>query len=73
MRMGVLNLIQELTYMMQMMHIPMTLSEMGIDLEEFELIRPSIVEAALADVCTLTNPKRVSAKRINRILDTIAR
>ncbi len=72
-RMGVLNLIQELTYMMQMMHIPMTLSEMGIDLEEFELIRPSIVEAALADVCTLTNPKRVSAKRINRILDTIAR
>lgn len=72
-RMGVLNLIQEITYMMQMMKIPACLSEAGVDLEEFELIRPAIVEAALADVCTITNPKRVSAKRINRILDIIAK
>lgn len=72
-RMGVLNLVQEITYMMKMMKIPLTLSEAGIDLEEFELIRPSVVEAALADVCTATNPKRVTAKRINRILDTIAK
>jgi len=36
-------------------------------------MRPAIVEAALADVCTATNPKRVSAKRINRILDCIAK
>lgn len=72
-RTGVLSLVQEITYMMHMMKIPMTLSEAGIDLEEFELIRPAIVEAALADVCTETNPKRVSAKRINRILDCIAK
>jgi len=72
-RTGVLSLIQEITYMMQMMKIPMTLKEAGVDLEEFELMRPAIVEAALADVCTATNPKRVSAKRINRILDCIAK
>lgn len=71
-RMAVLGLIQEINYMLRMMHVPTTLSEAGVDLEKYGNVKEEIIRGALADVCTATNPKRVSAKRVERILDKIA-
>lgn len=48
-----------------------TLEEAGADLELFHRERENIVHGALNDPCTETNPKRVSAKRIGRMLDKI--
>ena len=42
-------------------------------LEEFEKHREEIVKRALADACTVANPRKVEAKDINRILDKIAK
>jgi alcohol dehydrogenase class IV len=33
--------------------------------------KPSIIESALADACTATNPRKVDAKGIEEILDKI--
>lgn len=48
-----------------------TLEEAGADLELFHRERENIVQGALNDPCTEINPKRVSAKRIGRMLDKI--
>lgn len=72
-RAGVQKLVKELTYMLHMMEIPVTITEAKVSLKDFEAMRSSIVASALADVCTATNPRTVSEKEINQILDLIGR
>jgi alcohol dehydrogenase class IV len=42
-------------------------------LEEFEANREEIIRRALADACTVANPRQVSADDISKILDNIAK
>lgn len=72
-RTGVQKLVKELTYMLHMMEIPAAITEAKVSLKDFEAMRSSIVASALADVCTATNPRTVSEKEINQILDLIGR
>lgn len=51
--------------------IPMNLKDLGIDPAEVKRQQESIVEAALADACTKTNPRKVTAEDIGRILAKI--
>ncbi len=51
--------------------IPMNLKDLGIDPAEVKRQQESIVEAALADACTKTNPRQVTAEDIRRILAKI--
>ena len=51
--------------------IPMNLKDLGIDPAEVKRQQESIVQAALADACTKTNPRQVTAEDIRRILAKI--
>jgi len=72
-RIGVTSLIEEIKYMKKMMGIPETLKEAGVTKEAYELHKNAIIEAALKDTCTQTNPKKVTAEDIENILNHIAK
>ena len=71
-RIGVHSLVEELKYMKKMMGIPATLNEAGVTKEAYELNKTAIIEGALKDTCTQTNPKKVTAEDIENILNNIA-
>ncbi|PHV70274.1 alcohol dehydrogenase [Sporanaerobium hydrogeniformans] len=70
-RKDVLAFIKELEYMLKMTKTPTTLKEVGIKREDFLHFKASIVEGALADVCTTTNPRKAHSEDIERILEDI--
>jgi len=72
-KVGVANLVEEINRLLKYMDRPTCITECGISLEEFEKQRDEIVRRALADACTVANPRKVEAKDINRILDKIAK
>jgi alcohol dehydrogenase class IV len=72
-KVGVTNLIAEINRLLKYMDRPMCITECGISLEEFEANREEIIRRALADACTVANPRKVSAEDINKILDNIAK
>ena len=51
----------------------MCITECGVSLEEFEAQREEIIRRALADACTVANPRKVVAEDISKILDNIAK
>lgn len=52
--------------------IPATLQELGKDLSEFALLRQALINAALADGCTASNPCKPCAADIDQLLTQIA-
>lgn len=72
MRIAVLSLIEEIQYMMKMMKVPQTLGEAGVTKKEYEEHKAQIIEGALKDTCTKTNPREVNAEEIEKILSKIA-
>lgn len=72
-KVGVSNLIAEINRLLKYMDRPMCITECGVSLEEFEANRQEIIRRALADACTVANPRKVSAEDINKILDHIAK
>jgi alcohol dehydrogenase class IV len=72
-KVGVANLIAEIVRLLKYMDRPMCITECGISLEEFEANREEIIKRALADACTVANPRKVSADDISKILDEIAK
>lgn len=71
-RIGVTSLVEEIKYMKKMMGIPRTLKDAGVTKEAYELNKEAIIDAALKDTCTQTNPKKVTAEDIEEILNCIA-
>lgn len=71
-RIGVHSLIEEIKYMEKMMGIPSTLAEAGITREAYKLNKASLIDGALKDACTKTNPKVVTEGDLENILDNIA-
>ncbi|MFB0919552.1 MAG: iron-containing alcohol dehydrogenase, partial [Oscillospiraceae bacterium] len=65
---GVGALRRTIANMNGLMQIPATLRENGTDLALFDSLRNEIVEAALNDVCTRTNPRDVKAGDVEAIL-----
>jgi alcohol dehydrogenase class IV len=72
-KVGVTNLIAEINRLLKYMDRPTCITECGITLEEFEANREEIIRRALADACTVANPRQVSADDISKILDNIAK
>ena len=72
-KVGVANLVAEINRLLKYMDRPTCITECGVSLEDFEKNREEIVKRALADACTVANPRKVEAKDINRILDNIAK
>ena len=54
------------------MQIPTTLAEAGVGRQAYEQVKDEIIESALNDACTATNPVKVTAKDVENILSNIA-
>ena len=72
-KVGVSNLIAEINRLLKYMDRPMCITDCGVTLEEFEANRQEIIRRALADACTVANPRKVAAEDISKILDNIAK
>ena len=70
-RLGVTNLIHEVEKLNRKIGIPATLKAQGTDLNRVRELKGEIVEAALADATTATNPRKVEATHVEKILAEI--
>lgn len=68
---GVSNLSRRIETMKRSFGIPATLKDLGIDPDEVRRQQDAIISAALADACTKTNPRQVTAEDIAAILKKI--
>ncbi len=68
---GVRNMIHKIKEYQRWLNIPTTLGEAGVTKEQYMKAKPAIIESALADACTATNPRKVDVKGIEEILDKI--
>lgn len=71
-RIAVESLIDEIFYMMRRMEIPATLWEAGVKKEDFLREKDNIIKAAMADLCTASNPREITYEAVERILSKIA-
>lgn len=71
-RIAVEALIDEIKFMMRRMERPSTLAEAGVTKEAFAAAKEDLIQAALHDACTETNPRKVAPEDISMLLDKIA-
>lgn len=69
----VLALVRHLFYMLKMTETPATLKEAGVTKEAYEAVKAAMIDAALKDACTATNPRPVTADDVASILAGLAR
>ncbi len=70
---GVRNMIHKIKEYQRWLNIPTTLGEAGVTKEQYEKAKGHIIESALADACTATNPRKVDAAGVEEILSKIAK
>lgn len=70
---GVRNMIHKIKQYQWWLGIPTTLGEAGVTKQQFEQAKAHIIESALNDACTVTNPRKVDAKGVEEILSKIAK
>ncbi len=71
-RIAVESLIDEVKYMLRRMEIPATLWDAGISKADFEREKQNIINAALDDLCTASNPREINEEAIELLLSKIA-
>ncbi len=71
-RIAVESLIDEVKYMLRRMEIPATLWDAGISKADFEREKQNIIDAALDDLCTASNPREINEEAIELLLSKIA-
>lgn len=71
-RIAVESLIDEVKYMLRRMEIPATLWDAGISKADFEREKQNIINAALEDLCTASNPREINEEAIELLLSKIA-
>lgn len=69
----VLALIRHLFYLLKMTETPVTLADAGVSKEAYEAARSAMIDAALKDACTATNPRPVTSDDIAEILAGLAK
>lgn len=70
---GAQNLVNKLKQMQREMGIPLTLKAAGVDKKSYEAVKPHIIQSALNDACTATNPRSLMPQDIEAILINIAK
>ena len=65
---GVNSLIKAVSEMNNSFKIPTTFRTLGVTPEDYNKYKSELIQSALSDVCTKTNPRGVSASDIERIL-----
>lgn len=71
-RIAVESLIDEVKYMLRRMEIPATLWDAGISKADFEREKQNIINAALDDLCTASNPREINEEAIELLISKIA-
>ena len=64
-------LINWLSFMLEEMDIPRSVSKCGVDVMEYASNIPNMIEGAMADSCTMTNPVKPTYQDIEKILKDI--
>lgn len=72
-KLGARNLVSYLRALRTRVGIPTTLAQCGVTKEMFEAEKEHIIECALADACTATNPRKATAEDVEKILSGIAK
>ena len=70
-RSGAQALVRKLTALQKEVGIPQTLTQAGVVKADLEAARAHIIESALHDACTATNPRPVTAEAVSAILDSV--
>lgn len=70
---GVRNMIQRIKEFQRILKIPITLGDAGVTKSQYEKVKDFIIESALNDACTATNPRKASPKDVEGILEKIAK
>lgn len=70
---GVRNMIQCIKEFQRILKIPTTLGDAGVTKSQYEKVKDFIIESALNDACTATNPRKASPKDVEGILEKIAK
>ncbi len=68
---GVRNMIHKIKEYQKWLNIPQTLGAAGVTKEQYLAAKDHIIESALADACTATNPRKVDAAGVAEILSKI--
>lgn len=68
---GVRNMIHKIKEYQRWLGIPQTLAEAGVTKDQYLKAKQHIIDSALADACTATNPRKVDAKGVAEILGKI--
>ena len=50
---------------------PLTLADAGVSRKDYEAVKPAIIEAALKDACTATNPRKMTPEGVEEILSKL--
>ncbi len=70
---GAQNLVNKLKAMQKELSIPLTLKDASVKKEDYEAAKPHIIQSALNDACTATNPRKLNENDIDNILVNIAK
>ena len=70
---GVRNMIQRIKEFQRILKIPTTLCDAVVTKSQYEKVKDFIIESALNDACTATNPRKASPKDVEGILEKIAK
>ncbi|AEB76417.1 alcohol dehydrogenase [Clostridium botulinum] len=68
---GVNNLVRSIVELQRNLMIPTTLKEQGVDMELAKQSKQQIINAAIKDVCTTSNPKEVTSEQLLEILNKV--
>ncbi|MCD3257691.1 iron-containing alcohol dehydrogenase, partial [Clostridium botulinum C] len=68
---GVNNLIRSILELQKKLMIPTTLKKQGVNMELAKASKEQIVNAAIKDVCTTSNPREVTREHLLEILNNV--
>lgn len=68
---GVNNFIKEIVKLQNIIKIPTDLKEQGADINLVQELKNDIIDAALQDICTATNPREVSGEDLSKLIDQL--
>ena len=68
---GAQNLVNKLKNMQRELGIPTSLKAAGVTKEQYTEVKAHIIESALNDACTATNPRKLVGKDIENILSNL--